>query len=271
MAQKIIDRENNIFQHVLVLRDNRKARSKYGEFFVEGVRCIDSMMAHRWEATAFYFDGRRSLSEWAVRVLDASRSARHYPLSPQLMKKLSQKEETSELVATARIPEDDFDRIPVHGRLLAVVLDRPSSPGNLGTSIRSCDAFGADAVIITGHAADPYHPQAVRGSMGSIFAQRVLHSHSHAQLGDWISSARSTLPALQIIGTSSHAEVTIGDLDRSRPTIFCVGNETTGLAPQLAEICCCTASIPQRGWASSLNVSCALSIFLYEFRSKGEG
>lgn len=260
--------ENNDFQHALVLRDNRKARQRYREFFVEGVRSIDSLLAHHWEATAFYYDADRQLSRWAEEILDSSRAKVHYAVSGPLMQKLSEKEETSELLAAARIPDDDFARIPLHPALLAVVLDRPANPGNLGTSIRSCDAFGIDGVIITGHAADPYHPQAVRGSMGSLFAQRVVHSPGHAQLLQWCEQARSVLPALQIVGSSARGELRLCDLDCSRPTVLCTGNETSGLAPRLAEICEHTVRIPMRGWASSLNISCALSIMLYDIADR---
>jgi len=260
--------ENNDFQHVMVLRDNRKARQKYREFFVEGVRCIESMLAHHWEATGFYYDADRRLSPWAQSILDASRARMHYALSSPLMQKLSEKEETSELIATARMPDDDFNRIPVRPQLLAVILDRPANPGNLGTSIRSCDAFGADAVIITGHAADPYHPQAVRGSMGSLFAERVLRSSSHEELLGWCEQVRARLSELQIIGTSARGDTPLSALDHTRPTILCIGNETSGLAPRLAAACERTIKIPMRGWASSLNISCALSIMLYEFESR---
>ena len=258
--------ENNDFQHVMVLRDNRKARRKYGEFFVEGVRCIESLLAHQREVTGFYFDAERQLSSWAQQILDASRARKHYALSSALMAKLSEKEETSELVATARMPDDDLSRIPIHAGLHTVLLDRPENPGNLGTSIRSSDAFGVDGVVITGHAADPYHPQAVRGSMGSLFAQRVVRSESHQQLADWSSAIRQQYPDLQIVGTSARGEKLLSELDCRRPTIICAGNETEGLAPRLAEMCDTMVRIPMRGWASSLNVSCALSIMLYHFR-----
>ena len=55
-----------------------------------------------------------------------------------------------------------------------MVFDRPTSPGNIGTLARSADAFGASALVVTGHAADPYDPQAVRASTGSLFALTVL-------------------------------------------------------------------------------------------------
>ncbi len=271
MKIKKIDRETNDFQHAMAVRDNRAARQKYREFFVEGVRSIESLLAHKWEATAVYYDADRKLSDWAKKILDSSRAPKHYPLSGNLMKKLSEKEETSELLMLARMPDDDFARLPVHENLLAVLLDRPANPGNLGTSIRSCDALAADCVIITGHAADPYHPQAVRGSMGSLFAQKVVRSSSHQELLEWSAAIRERYGRLKVIGTSSHAEHALWQIDYSGPVILCMGNETTGLAPRLQELCNEYVSIPQYGWASSLNISCALSIMLYQISRQRRG
>ena len=74
------------------------------------------------------------------------------------------------------MPDDDVARLEdsrrPHGPV--VVFDRPTSPGNIGTLARSADAFGASALVVTGHAADPYDPQAVRASTGSLFALTVL-------------------------------------------------------------------------------------------------
>jgi SpoU rRNA Methylase family len=64
-----------------------------------------------------------------------------------------------ELLAVVRLPDDRLDRIPAGPDMLVVVFDRPASPGNIGTLVRSADAFGASGVIITGHAADPYDPK----------------------------------------------------------------------------------------------------------------
>ncbi|MEK8228599.1 TrmH family RNA methyltransferase [Oerskovia sp. M15] len=65
---------------------------------------------------------------------------------------------------------DDLTRIPVRQDFLGAVFDRPTQPGNIGSIIRSADAFGAHGVITTGHAADAYDPKAVRASTGSFFA-----------------------------------------------------------------------------------------------------
>ena len=65
---------------------------------------------------------------------------------------------------------------------LGVLFDRPTSPGNIGSIIRSADAFGADGMIVTGHAADFYDSKCVRASTGSIFALPTVRVPSHREV-----------------------------------------------------------------------------------------
>ena len=68
----------------------------------------------------------------------------------------------SELIAIVSIPDDDISRIRVGDDTLIVVVDRPSSYGNLGTIIRSCDALNVDGIVVTGHAVDIYDTRTIR-------------------------------------------------------------------------------------------------------------
>ena len=88
---------DNHWQHIEVLKRNRKKRSAYGRFFVEGVRAVNQMAAHNWRVYAWiYADGRR-LSTWAQDILSKVPSEKHFILAPELMEQLSDKEDTSEL------------------------------------------------------------------------------------------------------------------------------------------------------------------------------
>jgi TrmH family RNA methyltransferase len=248
----------------MVLKNNRQKRHRYEEFYIEGVRVINSALAHHWEIIAFYYPAKKKLSDWARQILKDSAAQFHYEVSEDLMQKISDKEETSELVATVRIPPNDLSRLRVRSDGLVVILDRPNSPGNLGTSVRSCDVFGVDGIIITGHAADVYHPQAVRGSVGSLFAQTVVKVEEQAKLREWISGLKKEAGAVQIIGTSARAATTLDQIKINGLTVLIVGNESFGMSAGYAAMCDTIVKIPQYGWASSLNVSCALSIMLYE-------
>ena len=91
------------------------------------------------------------------------------------------------------MPEDVDARISIHEdkKPLIVFMDRPNLPGNLGTLIRSCDAFGVDGVVVFGHAADLYEPQTVRASLGTLFALPfVILGPLTGSLADRVSKTR---------------------------------------------------------------------------------
>ena len=93
----------------------------------------------------------------------------------------------AELVAVGRVRPDDLGRVDLGGEApLLVVFDRPTSPGNLGTLVRSADAFGARGVLVAGHAADIYDPRTLRASTGSLFALPVVHVPAAADVLAWL-------------------------------------------------------------------------------------
>lgn len=259
-----IHTENDVFQNIETLRRNRDKRNKLGQFFVEGVRNINNALEFDWKIHAFVYSPEKNLSGWATDILKKSKAQFHYELPIKLLQKLSNKEDTSELLAVIDIPKDDVNRIPVDDDFLVVVFDRPASPGNLGTLIRSSDALGVDGLIVTGHAVDIYDPEAVRATTGSLFSVPVIRLPSQKELLPWITQIKKKFKNLQIIGTDEKGEQDIAEHDFKQPTVLLVGNETWGLSAAYKDICDVLVKIPMHGSASSLNVACASSIILYE-------
>ena len=143
-------------------------------------------------------------------------------MSPALLAELGEKEAgPPELVAVVGMPDDDLDRITAGPGFLGVVLDRPASPGNVGSIIRSADAFGADGIIVTGHAADVYDPRAVRASTGSLFAARGPCS-LHREVADWSWPSAPRLPMV-LAGADQHGETDVFDAV-TQPALLLVGN-----------------------------------------------
>ena len=259
-----IHSENNDFQYVETLKKNRTKRQKAREFFVEGVRNINQALAGSFRIRALYSAVDAPLSGWAREVLGREVAERHYLLPAALMTKLSDKHEPSELVAVVAMPEDDLGRIPTPAGARLVVVDRPSNPGNLGTLLRSCDAFQVSGVVVTGHAVDLYEPQVLRASMGSFFALPVVRVPSHNGLTPWIERLRGQPEGLSILGTSASAEQDLRSEAFAGRCLLLFGNETSGLSAAYRELCDRVLKIPMGGSASSLNISCAASIVLYE-------
>jgi 23S rRNA (uridine2479-2'-O)-methyltransferase len=247
----MVSTRNAAYQQWQALLSNRTKRHRAGEFLVQGVRPITLAVEHGWEIrTLLHAGGPRS--RWAEELL---RRYEHAELSEELMRELGEKGE-QELIAVVGLPEDRLDRIPPRDDLLVVVFDRPATPGNIGTLIRSADAFGAHGVIVTGHAADPYDPRAVRSSTGSLFAIPVVRVPSHREVLAWATG--------RIVAADEHGRTDVADSDLTGPTVVLIGNETTGLSAAWREAADEIVRIPITGAASSLNAASAGTVVLYE-------
>ena len=260
---RIRSRDAN-FQHIEVLLRNREKRSRHKEFVVEGVRTINAVIEFKWRIKSFLYAAGRDLSDWATEILRKSKADSHIELQPELMAAVSSKEETSELIAIVAQRDDKLEAIQPSQEMFVVVFDRPGSPGNLGSSIRSCDAFSAAGIIVTGHCIDIYDPAVVRAATGSFFAVPVIRVPSAKDVFAWKNRLNDSGISLQVIATDEKGEETPTGVDLTRPTILLMGNETAGLCKAYRDSADYTVSIPMAGSASSLNVSCATSIFLYE-------
>jgi tRNA G18 (ribose-2'-O)-methylase SpoU len=263
VVQRITSR-NARFQQWEALLTNRTKRQRSREFLVQGVRPITIAVERRWPIHTLIYDSRRALSRWAQDLLDTTR-AEQVAMSPDLLAELGEKNETApEVIAVMEIPEDDLDRIDVGAGFLGVLFDRPTSPGNIGSIIRSADAFGADGMIVTGHAADVYDSKCVRASTGSIFGLPTVRVPSHREVMAWLDGHRERGRPVQVVGTDEQGAVDIFDFDLSKPTLLLIGNETAGLSAAWRDLCDHMVSIPMTGTASSLNAANAATAVLYE-------
>jgi tRNA G18 (ribose-2'-O)-methylase SpoU len=256
-----ITTRNASFQRWQSLVGNRSKRHRAGEFLVQGVRPISLAVSYGWEVRTVLFPLSGARSAWARELL-AAVDAPAVGMDPDLLAELGGKDEgVPELVAVVGMPPDDLDRVVTGPRSLVVVFDRPSTPGNIGTLVRSADAFGADGVIVTGHAADPYDPRAVRASTGSLFAVPVVRVGGAEPVLAWAAA----LPGSpRLVATDERGSVDVADCDLRGPTVLLVGNETHGLSAAWRSAADETVRIPIGGAASSLNAAAAATVVLYE-------
>nr|WP_203622215.1 RNA methyltransferase [Streptomyces sp. SID8499] len=248
------------------LLGNRTKRGRAREFLVQGVRPITMAVDHGWTVRSLLYDADRPLSRWAedlLRRTDAERVA----MAPRLLAELSEKADgAAEVLAVVAMEPDDLSRIAVHDGFLGLLFDRPTQPGNIGSIVRSADAFGADGLIVTGHAADPYDPKSVRASTGSFFAVPVVRSPSHHEVVEWLAKERAQGRPVAVVGTDEDGEADVSEFDLTQPVLLLIGNETAGLSAAWRDLCDHVVSIPMTGSASSLNASNAASVVLYEAR-----
>jgi len=259
-----ITRRNARFQQWQALLSSRAGRNRAGEFLVQGVRPITLAVEHAWPIHTLIYAQGRPLSAWAAGILERAGGDR-VAMAPALLAELGGKDQdVPELLAVAGLPGDELSRIPAAPSFLGLALDRPARPGNIGTMIRSADAFGAAGVIITGHAADPYDPKSVRASTGSLFTMPVVRTGSHRGVLDWAAALRAGGLPLTLIGTDENGPADVTDIDLTGPVLVVIGTEATGLSAGWRDGCDAMARIPITGAASSLNAASAATVLLYE-------
>ncbi len=147
---------------------------------------------------------------------------------------------------------------------LIVVLDGIKDPQNLGAIIRSAEAAGVDGIIRQTRRAAPPSAAAIKASAGAV---------AHVRMASVVNIARAITELKELgiwtIGLDNAAERSYDTLDLTQPTALVVGGEATGLRRLVRERCDWLASIPMRGYVSSLNVSVATGIALFEvFRQR---
>ncbi|NUS10453.1 MAG: RNA methyltransferase [Streptomyces sp.] len=266
MATQRITTRNARFQQLRTLLDNRTKRGRAREFLVQGVRPISMAVEHGWTVRSLLYAAGRPLSRWAEELLRGT-SAERVAMAPELLAELSEKSDgAAEVLAVVEMAPDSLSRIGLHDGFLGLVFDRPTQPGNIGSIVRSADAFGADGLVVTGHAADPYDPKSVRASTGSLFALPVVRSPSHHEVMAWLEEERGRGRPVAVVGTDEHGDADASEFDLTQPVLLLIGNETAGLSAAWRERCDHVVSIPMTGSASSLNASNAASVVLYEAR-----
>ena len=231
---------------------------------MEGVRNLNEAVACGWNIKAFLLrEGR--LSDWAQGMVRTA-AVKNYRLCGELMRELSGKEDTSELMAVVEMREESPKKVKLSEQPFLVVFDRPSNKGNLGTLIRSCEAFGVDALFLTGHGVDMYDPEVITSTMGSFFRLPVMHVAENETLFRYLNGLRERFPGMRIVGSTAHRECAIHEAKLDGPLTLMVGNETTGLCQALKAFCDGLLTIPmaEGSCASSFNVSCAASVMMYE-------
>lgn len=260
--QKQVSVRNARFQQWEAMLTNRSKRSKLGSFLVHGVRPISLAIDHGWDIQTLLYDADRNLSNWADSTL-RRHGGEQIAVSTPLMRELGEKtDEAPELIAQVALPLLDLSAVTPGPQFLGLVFDRPTSPGNIGSLVRSADAFGADAVIVTGHAADPFDPKSVRASTGSIFSLPVVSARSASDVSEW---ARRTVPGMHIVGTDEQGTNDLANHDFTAPTVVAIGNEAKGLSRGWREAVDSMVRIPMMNRAaSSLNAASAGTVVLYE-------
>jgi TrmH family RNA methyltransferase len=244
----------------LVRLRNRRERDRTGRFLIEGYRELRRALDHRITVEALYVCEALFLGENEPRLIDDARAmgTETIEVSPEPFRKISYRDRPEGLLAVARQFESGLDRLPEASNPLFLVVEAIEKPGNLGTMLRTADAAGATAVIVTDPATDPFNPNVVRASLGCLFTVPLAIASTDATLA-WL--ARHNVGA---IATTPDASTLLWDVDLSKPTALVVGSEQYGLSEAWLGEAARTARIPMGGEADSLNAAMAAGVALFE-------
>lgn len=244
----------------------KKARVETGLFIAEGVRLAEEALNHGW-TPAYVFAGETAMERPQIAALLArmkKAGARALTASEKVLAAVSRKDNPQTVVAAFKQRLSKLSDFPVDGARRWVALYEVRDPGNLGTVIRTADAAGVDGVILVGQTCDPFSVEAVRATMGSLFAM-PLATAKFEEFNAWRATSDARVVAASMRGTHAH-----NNADYGQKSIVLLGNEQAGLPVEVEATCDELVRIPMMGAADSLNLASAASVMIYEvWRSRG--
>lgn len=232
---------------------NRKEREKRGSFLVEGVHLVEEALKTGKVESILLEEGKNS-PKVEEAILDDVHVVR---VSTAVMKKIGDTETPQGIAAIVKMEKGQFTpREP----FLLLLLDRIQDPGNLGTLIRTADAAGFHGVALGEGCVDLYNGKAIRSSMGSLFHLPVYQVDAVSYLHE----LREKNPQVTIVGTSLKESKPYDQISYRDSTVMIIGNEGSGVSPELLSLTDYNVIIPIIGKAESLNAGIAGSILMYE-------
>jgi RNA methyltransferase, TrmH family len=252
---------------------SRAELTETGDCAIEGLRILEEAIRSGLRFSAVFF--RESAQDRAERLLPQIGAQVETLLLPdKLFDSLVPSESPQGVAALVRLKEfsldDVLERLQV-GPI--VVLAGLQDPGNLGTILRSAEAFGSAGVVLGEGTVSPFNSKVVRASAGSVFRLPIVYGQSHGQTHGHGKSATAKLEdvseklreqGVRLIATSSHKGIPLDQANLKDPAAIYFGNEGSGLPRDLMAKMDESIAIPHTAQVESLNAGVAASIVLYE-------
>jgi TrmH family RNA methyltransferase len=249
-------------QNALV-KDLRKALSQgeptsEGYLAIEGVRIIEEAIRSGLRFQSVFFSDAGSAH--STRLLPQIGSQVEVLLLPdEVFVSAVSTESPQGVAALVKLRSHRFeDLLESAPDSLLVGVAGIQDPGNLGTIIRSAEAFGARAVLLGEKTVSPFNPKTVRGSAGSLFREPLLR----VKLIESITALKQN--GLRVLATSSHKGKPLHEADFTGAAMIVVGNEGAGVPQEILSMADELVTIPHSPRVESLNAGIAASILLYE-------
>ena len=253
---------NPKIKQVRLLRQ-RKYRQESGLLVVEGIHPVGEATAaapNGCRIDSIFYAPDLLKSNFALGLIEqqAQQGIPVYPVTREIFTSVADKENPQGILALVRPRLFELNGLNPNIFPWGVALVAPQDPGNIGTILRTIDAVGASGLILLDASADPYHPSAVRASMGTLFWYPIVQAPFN-QFALWASGNGYTL-----YGTSAHGSLDYRQLEHySRPAILVLGSEREGLSEEEITSCDFLLRLPMHGRVSSLNLAVAAGVLLY--------
>lgn len=176
----------------------------------------------------------------------------------QLLERLAYGERASGLVAVVATPTSRLEDLDLPAQPLVAVLERVEKPGNLGAVARSADGAGLDALVVADPLVEPWHPNAIRASLGTLFTVPVGVASAGETLA-WLRKRGIRIVAARVDGAVDHDRA-----DLTGALAIVLGSEAAGLSDAWQGADITAVRIPMLGRADSLNVSTSAAVLFYE-------
>ncbi|MBQ3111210.1 MAG: RNA methyltransferase [Clostridia bacterium] len=253
--ESLITSRDNKYVKLAKSLSNKQLRDKEGMFIIEGYRNVHDA-AKKGAKIEFIL-----ASDKCNYDLTVFKGYKMYTLAPKIFDYVSDTVTPQGVMAVCRMEDLAFTDIELDNNSLIVVCENLQDPGNAGTIIRTADAAGAKAVILTKGCVDLYNPKVIRSIMSSLFSVKVIRNKNIDSVFGFLKSNSIKSVAGALCTDSNH----LFDADLMGSCAVFIGNEGNGLDKDTVKRCDVKVTIPMLGGAESLNASVAGSVMMYEF------
>ncbi|MCX7772794.1 MAG: RNA methyltransferase [Clostridia bacterium] len=252
---KITSAANPLIKELKGLQD-KKGRQKEKAVLLEGIRLVSDALESG--ALVRYFVIAEGFIDRAQIIIDRYEGTKIFMLPDGLFERVGETQTPQGIMAVVDIPHHSLSEVLAKGRRL-MLLESLQDPGNLGTIIRTADACGFDAVLLSKDSVDPFNPKVVRSTMGSLFHLPII------VLDDLYSTiVELKAHGIRLVCAHPRDGLSCWEAHLSDSIAIVIGNEGNGLTEQIIGLADVTVMIPMEGKAESLNASVAASMLLYE-------
>ncbi len=256
----IVSKSNDNVKFIRSLNE-KKYRTKYNAFYLEGVKVTNEILDKNEAIDILFIAYSKSLlisTNGGQALLDRISSLKNVKVlefEENIFKYMTDTVNTQGILVVMKIPKYSLEN---EENKNIILLDKVQDLGNIGTIIRSCNAFGVDTILCTSGTADVYSPKAVRATMGGILNVKIIYLDDIEKLNLFKKMG------YKIATTSLKTQNSIDSIDYNNKYIFVMGNEANGVSKEIIDISDFVVKIPMSEKIESLNVGVATSIILYE-------